>query len=110
NWLLAGCLEWQRNGLQPPAAVVEATDQYRSEMDVLAGFLADCCEQGIPEARVKANRLFQAFQAWCNRTGEQAGTATKFGLRLRERGIEKRRGSDGNHYVGIMLKPEGEGA
>jgi putative DNA primase/helicase len=30
-WMIAGCLEWQRSGLAPPAAVTAATVQARQE-------------------------------------------------------------------------------
>ena len=43
NWALKGCLDWQRQGLNPPAKVRAATQAYREEMDVLAVFLTDCC-------------------------------------------------------------------
>jgi putative DNA primase/helicase len=29
-WLIKGCLEWQREGLRPPRAVLEATEAYLS--------------------------------------------------------------------------------
>ncbi|MBI1209284.1 MAG: hypothetical protein GC191_18605 [Azospirillum sp.] len=32
-WAIEGCLEWQRIGLQPPKAVVDATEKYLSEED-----------------------------------------------------------------------------
>ncbi len=31
NWCLAGCLEWQRDGLQPPEIVTEATRAYEEK-------------------------------------------------------------------------------
>ncbi|GAF75138.1 unnamed protein product, partial [marine sediment metagenome] len=45
-WLVRGCLEWQRDGLGMPDAVRKATASYRSEMDVLGEFIADCCVIG----------------------------------------------------------------
>lgn len=103
NWALAGCLEWQRNGLQPPAAVTDATSQYRSEMDILAGFLSECCDT-MSEMSVKADRLYQAYDAWCTRSGEKPDTRTKFGMQVKERGVEKIRKADGYHYKGLGLK------
>ena len=38
-----GCLEWQRIGLKPPAAVVRATPAYRADSDVIGGLLENCC-------------------------------------------------------------------
>ena len=32
-WAIEGCLEWQRHGLQPPKAVLEATADYLDSQD-----------------------------------------------------------------------------
>ncbi|MEX2400554.1 MAG: phage/plasmid primase, P4 family [Rhodothermales bacterium] len=104
NWMIEGCLMWQQEGLKPPQAVQKATSEYKSEMDVLAGFLEDCCETGIDEMEVKASRLYAEYKQWCDRTGEHAETQTGFGTRLSERGFDKKRKNDGNWYVGIGIK------
>jgi len=39
NWLIEGCLRWQTEGLGAPPAVREATEKYRTEMDVIGSFL-----------------------------------------------------------------------
>lgn len=41
-WCVRGCLEWQRIGLAPPAAVAAATEEYRQEEDVIGRFMEDC--------------------------------------------------------------------
>ena len=47
-WAVRGCLAWQEaDSLREPAAVVEATQGYRDEMDTLAQFLEECCTQGM---------------------------------------------------------------
>ncbi|MBI5598410.1 MAG: DNA primase [Deltaproteobacteria bacterium] len=66
-WLVRGCIEWQRQGLNPPARVTRTTEQYRFTEDVLANFLADCCEspENTPEhSRVKYNEVHKAFKLW----------------------------------------------
>ena len=35
GWAVRGCLEWQAEGLNPPAAVIEATAEYFDDEDVL---------------------------------------------------------------------------
>jgi hypothetical protein len=42
-WVVRGCLQWRRKGLQAPEEVRQATGNYRSEMDVLAAFLEEYC-------------------------------------------------------------------
>src|SRR5690606_23126095 len=110
NWIIEGCLMWQSEGLNPPAAVQDATATYKSEMDVLAAFLEDCCETGIQEMQVSSSRLYEAYKAWCDRTGERAEKQRGFGLRMTERGFERDRKRDGYYYVGIGLKSSRQGS
>ena len=37
-WMVQGCLDWNREGLTEPAAVMEATQEYREQEDLLAAF------------------------------------------------------------------------
>lgn len=108
-WALEGCLTWQQEGLNPPPAVVHATNAYRAEMDTMAGFLDDCCEMDWPGTivpEIKASKLYAAFRSWTERCGEVVESSTKFGAKLRERGFERVRRKDGNYYKGITLKTD----
>jgi putative DNA primase/helicase len=96
-WAVEGCLEWQREGLQAPEEVRKATGEYRAEMDVLGGFLKECCKQG-PNENEAAGDLYEAYKLWCQDGGERAETQRRFGTQLKERGFERYRGgADGGH-------------
>ena len=43
RWAVSGCLEWQKNGLQPPQEVLEATAAYQAEQDLLNEWLDERC-------------------------------------------------------------------
>lgn len=43
KWCIDGCLMWQREGLQMPAAVLKSVREYRREMDVISAFIEDKC-------------------------------------------------------------------
>jgi len=104
QWALRGCAEWQRVGLQPPAAVAEATSSYRAEQDHVGRFLTDCCE--IDErATITARDLRTAYEAWCAEQGEHAWSAKAMGSHLTERGYERVKEGRANLYVwhGISL-------
>jgi P4 family phage/plasmid primase-like protien len=63
NWLIRGCLDWQSNGLGEPAEVVQATANYRAEMDEIGRFFGECCV--IRDAcEVGATPLFEAYKSW----------------------------------------------
>ena len=89
-WCVRGCLAWQREGLQPPREVTEATDAYRQQMDLLAVFFDECCV--IDRCAIVAKgALYKAYQEWCEQTGENAETQRKFSERLQERGLTEDR-------------------
>ncbi len=105
-WAVQGCLDWQREGLAEPDEVRQATAAYQSEQDSVQGFLSDCC-QLLPEARVKASALLDAYQKW---SGDRLMTLQGFGQRLREKGYESKRGHGGGYFWhGIGLPPDGSG-
>jgi putative DNA primase/helicase len=41
RWVIEGCVEWQRRGLDRPAAVLDATAKYFAEQDLLAQWIED---------------------------------------------------------------------
>jgi putative DNA primase/helicase len=43
QWAIKGCLEWYSDGLSFPSKIIEAVEEYKSEMDILADWLEDCC-------------------------------------------------------------------
>ena len=42
-WALQGCLEWQRTGLRPPAAVMAATEDYFEAEDAIGRWIDERC-------------------------------------------------------------------
>ncbi len=66
NWLIAGCLAWQRDGLGEPAVVRDATDEYRADSDPLADFIAECCESAVT-AVTRGSELFEAYGKWADK-------------------------------------------
>ncbi|MDZ7809989.1 MAG: phage/plasmid primase, P4 family [Arhodomonas sp.] len=110
QWAIAGCLEWQRQGLRPPATVANAVREYRSEMDTLATFIEERCV--IAEhAMASAKALYQDYTQWCEQSGERPVSQTRFGMSLSERGFPKDKGGAANtyHWFGIGLKTDEPG-
>ena len=81
----------------------DATQAYREEMDVLAAWIADCCVIN-KLAEAKAADLYASYTGWCEAQGEKPESQRSFGLRLTERGLDRRRGTAGIHrWFGIGL-------
>ncbi len=58
KWAIEGCLEWQKASLHSPDEVRKATENYKEEMDIFAGFLDDCC------VKQKCSACNHFFTAW----------------------------------------------
>jgi putative DNA primase/helicase len=113
GWIVQGCLEWQRIGLQPPEEVRRATGRYRAEMDVLAAFIDEECIVA-DHASATAKALYGAYKAWCEDNGERPESQRRFGSRLKERGFESgrmttgaRKGAVKWYGIGLAEGPDG---
>jgi putative DNA primase/helicase len=87
-WAIQGCLEWQRLGLAPPPAVVEATAAYFAEEDAVGRWLEERCRHDA-NATATTHDLFADWRDWCAQTGEQMGTEKRFVQALIQRGYER---------------------
>jgi len=104
-WAIQGCLDWQKRGLGMADAVKTATSAYQAEMDVLAGWIADCCVVHR-NAKARASALYRSYSEWCEQSGEHPESQRRWGMRLPERGFQ-RYSNDGVWYRGIGLRTEG---
>jgi putative DNA primase/helicase len=111
NWLLAGCLAYRAEGLNPPEEVQRATQEYRTAEDLVEAFLEEKCvvRRGDEHHRCRAKELYRAYAAWCAANGEEAGTQRQFGDILTAKGFGVMR-SNGKWRLGVALKEVGEGA
>ncbi len=106
-WLVRGCLEWQKRGLNPPKDVTEATEKYRRNEDIMADFLDECCFKD-PGADEKASALYNRFVSWYHdNIGKNEPTGTWFGKQLGQK-FEKSKQEGCIVYHGIILKESGE--
>ena len=107
-WAVRGCLEWQKNGLQPPEAVKHATRVYQGQMDTLGDFIEERCTVMEGE-RIAAADLYKAYQAWAPDTGERTMGKKRFGQRLEERSFVSHKGAKGRRFwLGLRLAEDGD--
>jgi len=101
-WLVRGCLEYHRAGLNDPPEVLKATEEYRGETDPIWAFVQERCV--ISEnAREEVGKLYQAYTLWCDEQGIEPKSKQAFGRTLSNLGFESRRG-DLRLRIGIQLK------
>lgn len=100
-WLVRGCLRWQKKGLWKPKSIEYAIETYHHEEDIVSRFLEDCCEKDS-KFKVGATKIYNAYKQWCDDNDTECWSQTKFGKEMGKR--FERQCSNGNHYLGLLLK------
>ena len=89
NWLIQGCLMWQKERLKPSALIEQSSNEYRKESDVLGLFIGERCKEG-PNEKVDQQELFDHWRRWCIENGHQAGAKRSLTIRLETRGMNSK--------------------
>lgn len=107
NWVLEGCLKWQKSGLKEPRVVVDATGNYKDDMDILAPFLSESCYTDEPKnetVRIEAKELYNIYDRWCFGSGERSLGNRSFYRMLETKGFGKVKGAGNKTFLtGITL-------
>lgn len=106
-WAVRGNLLWQKMGINPPAAVSTATDEYRQEQDTVGEFLKECCEFG-ETMEISASRIYQIYEAWCKQLGVKQMDGKFFGRELSKRGFDVKHTRLGNMRMKVQLNQYGQ--
>lgn len=103
QWLLEGWADWhERGGLDAPAAVLAAGEEYRTESDAVGRFIGEWCIKG-DGLKVATTLLQDAFEAWAKQEGMEPLSANMFGRRLSDRGYGKMDSSGVRYRTGLTL-------
>lgn len=105
GWMLAGCAEWQRIGLAPPASVLSAAAEYLEGEDLVGQWIADCCVSAAQFGASSA-ALFRSWSAWAEAGGFVAGSAKALGEALRARGFIATKVGGARGWRGIALRTD----
>lgn len=102
-WMVQGCLDWQRQGLYPPQAVIDATAEYFETEDAFGRWIEERCSTDSSATVTTAN-LFADWREWANEVGEFVGTEKRLAQTLKQRGYERWRdpGSKVRGFRGIV--------
>ena len=106
KWAIEGCLSWQKNKLDAPKAVLDATEEYLAAEDAMGTWLRECCTTSST-FHVPASDLYGSWRTWCDGAGEPVSSQKRFSQALQSRGFEPKRmaGSGKSGFEGIGLKP-----
>lgn len=84
GWMVRGCLDWQKEGLQAPDAVLAKTAEYFDAEDLIGRWIEDRCDVG-EQYTSSAGTLFESWEEWCGEGGEHAGRARDLVQQLKAR-------------------------
>lgn len=103
-WAVQGAVEFLRDGLNPPASVVEATDDYRKSEDIIGQFITEAMVVE-PNGECTKKEFYKAYSDWAERQGERPLSQRKVSPYLQELGLDAYLATGGTHtWIGIRLK------
>jgi putative DNA primase/helicase len=104
QWMIDGCLVWQRAGLQRPEAVTVSTALYFEEQDVLGQWIEACCELGAMHF-APTGQLYESYEKFAHDAGEYPLKQKGFGSAIALRpGIRQHRSCGQRGYLGLRLR------
>jgi putative DNA primase/helicase len=103
RWAVEGCRRWQEEGLEPPAEVSAATDEYREESDHVATFVDDRLVIGDGNTVTKT-AVFEAYTLWCRHNREAPLGRRELQKRLLSRGLSEGRTGSARLLIGASLR------
>ena len=107
--MIEGCLEWQKSGLAPPAAVTEATKSYLESEDAIGNWIEDRCDgQCDKDVETLLKKLFESYKEWAEANEEYVMSNKKLVSALEDRGFKCRKTMRGKAVKGLRLV-EGKG-
>jgi putative DNA primase/helicase len=104
QWMIEGCLEWQRDGLNPPDCVLAATKDYLDSEDSFGEWLSDFCVAGRDGFQTSLADLFEAWKRYADFNQIKAGDSKMLSSQLQNRGFSKDKTKIGVMFRGLRLK------
>lgn len=104
-WAVRGAVEWYRDGLADPSAIVSATRDYRQTSDALSGLLPGVFVRDA-DAKVTGKVAWDAYREWTEEEGlpsKERWTRRSFFASLEERDAVKKKEAIGVVFHGIRL-------
>lgn len=109
SWAVAGCLDWQANGLVRPSVVIDATADYFETQDTFQQWIDECCETGARFAAVIED-LWMSWSYFAESRGEKTGSRNKtFPDKMRAHGFTSIKDTDGirgRGFSGIRVRSD----
>ncbi len=105
KWMIEGCQDWLKYGLQQPDCVKVATDQYLEDQDVLHEWIESECSVN-PNKKGSSTLLYENYKAFSERANEYVMPSKAWAEKLESRGFPKRKSHGVKVVEGLDLKPK----
>lgn len=102
QWMIDGCMEWQRVGLGKVSYITDAVENYLSTEDSLGTWLEECCI--VADEQEGSAALYSSFKLWAEKNGEFCPSSRRFGQQLENRGFLRYRSSTERGFNGLRLR------
>ena len=104
QWLIDGAKDWYANNtFNEFSTVINATNEYRKEEDVIGRFIDEVCsiESNV---EIQARKLREAYEKWCNENSERPFSGRAWSKALEEHGLTRKHTKTGKIWQGICLQ------
>jgi putative DNA primase/helicase len=87
TWVIDGWADYRGGGLDTPAAVVSATNDYKAESDAVGRFIVDECHTGGAQSAATTQTLYARWETWAAKDGCLPLSRIAFGRALDNKGF-----------------------
>lgn len=102
NWCIEGLRLYRKEGLEPPEAVKNATEVYRSDSDKIGSFINECLTKS--ERNSKAKDIYDVYAKWCDSNGYGTENKQNFFAELKNKGVFSNSGTVEGKTVKNIVK------
>lgn len=106
QWMIDGCLDWERNMLAAPISVRAATEEYFVQEDSLGLFFDEECDFDR-NYRVPTTELYQKYVRWAESAGEYVLPRKRWLHQLAHRGMASTAIGGARFVTGLRIKGKG---
>ena len=85
NWMISGLYLYRKEGLEPPAAVRDSTDEYEIDSDKIGRFISECLVKS--DKNTSAKDVYEKYSKWCSDSGLGVDGRNNFYIELKTRGL-----------------------
>lgn len=83
NWMIRGLYLYRKEGLEPPTAVRDSTEEYEADSDKIGRFISECLVKS--DKNTSAKDVYETYSKWCSDSGLGVDGRNNFYIELKTR-------------------------